>query len=432
MKTGRDVVKMLCLGANRIGFGTLAMVAVGCTICRGCHDGTCHVGITTHVKTVEEAELKGFKSFRPFHEKGSAHGIVNVFKALAEDLRIWIAKLGYTNPAELVGRADLLEQVDLHDRIDLSTLLKPAPQMPNKHAQPGGLHIARPRNIISRQITEEIARYTSKGEYELTYDDEQVMAMDRALGTHLCGAIKRREFSNVDLIRSVKLSFSNSAVPGNGLGAFLDEPVNILAEGGAQDGVGKCARGGRINVLKGLNHNGARLDGSVGKSFIYGAQGGKFIVQGDADTRACIRMSGPDVIFGGEIRQPLQDELGGLAARANLKGYAFEYMTSGRALVLGDPGPWMCAGMTGGAVYQRIQPEMNLTVDAIRRRIAAGSPIEIQPLDEKGEEDVHELLSYYIQTLELNNQPNAAQHLYALLKRPQNHFVRIAPPQRKK
>jgi glutamate synthase (NADPH/NADH) large chain len=258
------------------------------------------------------------------------------------------------------------------------------------------------------------------------------MAMDRALGTHLCGAIKRREFSNVDLIRSVKLSFSNSAVPGNGLGAFLDEPVNILAEGGAQDGVGKCARGGRINVLKGLNHNGARLDGSVGKSFIYGAQGGKFIVQGDADTRACIRMSGPDVIFGGEIRQPLQDELGGLAARANLKGYAFEYMTSGRALVLGDPGPWMCAGMTGGAVYQRIQPEMNLTVDAIRRRIAAGSPIEIQPLDEKGEEDVHELLSYYIQTLELNNQPNAAQHLYALLKRPQNHFVRIAPPQRKK
>ena len=134
----------------------------------------------------------------------------------------------------------------------------------------------------------------------------------------------------------------------------------------------KCARGGTITILKGLNHNGQRLDGSVGKSFAYGAQGGLFIVQGNADTRACIRFSGADVIFGGEVTEPLQDELGGLGSRSNLKGYAFEYMTSGRVLVLGDPGPWICAGMTGGIIYQRIQPEMNLTVDAIRRRIAAG------------------------------------------------------------
>ena len=94
-------------------------------------------------------------------------------------------------------------------------------------------------------------------------------------------------------------------------------------------------------------------------------------------------MSGADVVFGGDITEPLQDHLGGLGARANLKGYAFEYMTSGRAVVLGDPGPWMCAGMTGGVIYQRIQPEMNLTVDAIRRRIANGSVVQIQPLDDE-------------------------------------------------
>jgi glutamate synthase (NADPH) large chain len=211
------------------------------------------------------------------------------------------------------------------------------------------------------------------------------------------------------------------------MGAFIDEPVHILAEGGAQDGVGKGAKGGTINVLKGLNHNGARLDGSVGKSFAYGAQGGLFIVQGDADTRACIRMSGADVIFGGEIKQPLRDELGALATRANLKGYAFEYMTSGRALILGDPGPWLASGMTGGVIYQRIQPEMNLTVDAIRRRIAANSPVEISQLDDNGAQDVRELLQHYIQTLEINNQAEAAQHLYTLLKRPQSHFVKIAP-----
>lgn len=428
MKSGRDVVKMLCLGANRVGFGSLPMIAVGCTICRGCQDGTCHVGITTHVKTIEEAEMKGFKSFRPFAEKGSADGIVRAYQAIAEEVRCLTARLGFKRTQDIVGRADLLEQISLHDRIDLTQLLKPAPEQPAIFAQPGGLRVVRPRNIISRQITEVVAHYIKRGEYELTYDDEQVMAQDRALGTHIAGAIVRGEIPYSDRLKAIHLSFSNSAVPGNGMGAFLQHPVNILAEGGAQDGVGKCAKSGRISILKGLNHNGARLDGSVGKSFAYGAQGGLFIIQGNADTRACIRMSGADVVFGGEIREPLRDELGGLAARANLKGYAFEYMTSGRALVLGDPGPWMCSGMTGGAVYQRIQPEMNLTIDAIRRRIAPGSPVEIFPLDERGEEDVHELLTHYIQTLELNNQPEAVEHLYGMLKRPQNHFVKIAPP----
>lgn len=430
MKSGRDVVKMLCLGANRVGFGTMAMVAVGCTICRGCQDGTCHVGITTHVKTKEEATAKGFKAFRPFEEKGSPEGIVRVFNMLAEDIRIWVAKLGFTNAQDLVGRADLLEQFSHHDRIDLSKLLKPAPHQPKRVPQPGGRRLSRPRNVVSRQITEVVSRYVGRGDYELTYDDEQVMAMDRALGTHLCGAISRKQLPDTEALKAVTLSFSNSAIPGNGMGAFLNDPVHVLVEGGAQDGVAKGAKGGTISILKGLNHNGARLDGSVGKSFAYGAQAGTFIVQGNADTRACIRMSGADVIFGGEIMNPLQDSLGGIGARANLKGYAFEYMTSGRALVLGDPGPWICAGMTGGAIYQRIQPEMNLTLEAIRARIAPGSTVDIFPLDEGGVQDVKHLLNTYIQELELNHQAEAVDHLYRLLQRPQNNFVKIAPPQR--
>jgi glutamate synthase (NADPH/NADH) large chain len=255
------------------------------------------------------------------------------------------------------------------------------------------------------------------------------MAMDRALGTHLCGAIRRGELS-ADL-HAVHLSFSNSAVPGNGLGAFLDAPVDVMVEGGAQDGVAKCAKAGNVTILKGLNHDGKRLDGSVGKSFAYGAQGGTFIVQGNADTRACIRLSGSTVIFGGEVKEPLRDELGNLASRANMKGYACEYMTSGRVLIMGDPGPWLAAGMSGGVIYQRIQPDMNLTVDAIRRRIAKGATVDIFPLDEQGLADVHEMLHLYIQTVESNNQPEAVQHLYPLLRRPQDHFVRIAPPTRK-
>jgi len=419
---------MVCLGANRVGFATLAMVALGCTICRGCQDGTCHVGITTHVKTKEEAEKRDFKAFRPFEERGSPHSIVTMFDALADDIRKWAGLMGVSNLQDIVGRADLLHQRSHHDRIDLSQLLNPVPRGQRTQAQPGGRRIARPRNTVSKQITDIVTEYVSKGEYELTYDDEQVMAMDRALGTHLSGAIKRQALPQANRIQAVNLSFSNSAIPGNGLAAFIDDPVNVLVEGGAQDGVGKCAAGSKVSILKGLNHKGRRVDGSVGKSFAYGAQGGLFIVQGDADTRACIRMSGADVVFGGEISDPLNDSLGGLGARANLKGYAFEYMTSGRAVVLGDPGPWMCAGMTGGVVYQRVQPEMGLTVDAIRHRLAAGSVVEIQPLDDDGSQDLRELLNIYIRTLEENHQSQAAEPLYALLKRPSDHFVKIAPP----
>jgi glutamate synthase (NADPH) large chain len=430
MKSGRDVVKMMCLGANRVGFGTMAMVAVGCTICRKCHEGTCHVGITTHIRTKDEAVRLGLKSFEPREFDLAVQGIINVFNMLEEDIRIWAAKLGIHKITDLVGRTDLLEQTDLHDRIDLTPLLKRVPHAAKKPQREGGPRYARPRNTLSKQITAIVAESASHGEFEMTYDDEAVMAMDRALGTHLSGALKRQDFEGADQIEAVHLSFSNSAVPGNGLGAFLDAPINILVEGGAQDGVAKCARGGNVSILKGLNHNGVRLDGSVGKSFAYGAQGGTFIVQGNADTRACIRLSGADVIFGAEVTESLRDELGGLAARANLKGYACEYMTSGRVLIMGDPGPWLGAGMTGGVIYQRLQPEMGLTREAIKRRIAHGSILDILPLEEQGVEDVHELLSKYIHTLEVNNQASATENLYPMLRRPQDYFVRLAAPVR--
>lgn len=431
MKSGRDVLKMMCLGANRVGFGTLAMVAVGCTICRKCHEGTCHVGITTHIRTKEEALEKGIKHFDPRDFDLAVQGICNVFELLGEDIRRWTAKLGFTRAQDVVGRADLLEQIALHDDIDLTPLTQRVPHVPKRQPQPGVGHLlTRPRNTLSKQITSLIAEQMAHGETELTYDDEQVMAMDRALGTHLCGALTRGEIPNRDTLTAVHLSFSNSAVPGNGLAAFLDAPVDVLVEGGAQDGVAKCARNGVVAILKGLNHNGQRLDGSVGKSFAYGAQGGRFIVQGYADTRACIRLSGADVIFGSEVTEPLRDDLGGLATRANLKGYACEYMTSGRVLVMGDPGPWMCAGMSGGVVYQRIQPEMRLTVDAIRRRLAKGAMVDIFQMDEKGIDDVRDLLGFYISTLEHYNQAEEVAHLHALLSRPQDHFVKITTPKR--
>ena len=115
------------------------------------------------------------------------------------------------------------------------------------------------------------------------------------------------------------------------------------------------------------------MNGSVGKSFAYGAQRGRFFVQGSADSRFCIRLSGADVVIGGEPQGPIRDDLGGIADRANIKGFAFEYMTAGRAVVLGDIGPWACAGQTGGRVYMRVNDEWGLDREAIERRLGKGA-----------------------------------------------------------
>ena len=202
--------------------------------------------------------------------------------------------------------------------------------------------------------------------------------MDRALGTHLTGALTRfrhnwtwlpghggvgghretwrQPIDEIDSrsVPTTALRFFSSSVPGNGLGAYNAEPVRILVEGGAQDGVAKGISGGRVVIMKGYNHDGKLIDGSVGKSLAYGGTGGFVIVQGNADSRACIRLSGTDVIIGGEISKPLNDSLGFIGARANVKGFLCEYMTAGRVIVLGDPGPWICAGMTGGVLYLRL------------------------------------------------------------------------------
>ena len=101
-----------------------------------------------------------------------------------------------------------------------------------------------------------------------------------------------------------------------------------------------------------------------------------------------------------------------------------------RVLVMGDPGPWLGAGMSGGTIYQRVQPEMGLTIDAIRRCIAQVAIVDIHPLDDAGIADVRDLLGFYITTLEQNNQGEQAARLYTLMANPGDYFVMIAPPTR--
>ncbi len=255
----------------------------------------------------------------------------------------------------------------------------------------------------------------------------------RVLGTELAGLISRARIYHPDIAPPATmepladLHFNGGSIGGSGLGAFNVWGVDIRIEGGAQDGVGKTMFGGTIAVMKGRNRLGERVNGSVGKSFAYGAQRGRFFVQGSADSRFCIRLSGADVVIAGEPTGPIRDDLGGIADRANIKGFAFEYMTSGRAVVLGDIGPWACAGQTGGRVYMRVNDEWGLDRDALQRRLGKGALVSLQELDSEGLADVKELLGHYAQELERSEQHDEAQRVRAIAADAKANFLMSVP-----
>jgi len=426
LKTAYDVLRMVLLGADRVGMATMAMVAIGCTICRGCQLDTCHVGITTQIETMEQAQAHGLKRFVPQELDRAVDQLTRFFSLKAEELRKLVASLGFTSIRDLVGRSDLLSQESHSQEIDLEYFFQPvsAPQWLNERSA----HVLRkPLNQLTRSITEVVSQAYTEGSRELTFQEGSVGSTDRALGTHLSGEIARRRLYGKGWDARVELRFDGGSVAGNGVAAFNVDGMDVVVEGGAQDGVAKNAYGGKIAILKGRNPFGQYVDGSVGKSFAYGAIGGMLIVEGQADSRFCIRLSGADVVLAGEPERPVQDELGNIAARAQAKGFAFEYMTRGRAVVLGDPGPWICSGMTGGRVYLRHWPEMGLTQEAMQRRLAKGAKVVVQKLDERGVADVRELMSAYLDSLRQAEREEKAERLMRLLADPAAHFRMVLP-----
>ena len=302
---------------------------------------------------------------------------------MGEEIKELTAALGFTRTQDLVGRSDLLVQTQMHDRD------RPRPAACARRAgrMAGGIGSERTLRVLridrSQHVAATVASHVAGGNQQVALSEPTVLPDHRVVGTVLAGEMTRaRLYDPNNVPTTATLSFDDGSVVGNGFACFNVEGVDLTVEGGAQDGVGKGAFGGTIAILKGTNADGRRIDGSVGKSFAYGAQGGTFLVQGNADSRAGIRLSGADVVIGGEITEPIDDSRGGIATRANIKGFAFEYMTNGRAVVLGDPGPWLCAGMTGGVVYQRLVPEMGLDRAAIDRRMAKGAKITMADLTE--------------------------------------------------
>ncbi|WML49819.1 glutamate synthase-related protein [Neobacillus sp. PS3-34] len=425
IKSALDVMKVMLLGANRVGFGTLSMLAIGCTTCRGCHLDTCHVGIATQIDSEAQAKEHGLRRFVPRQLDLAVQGLINLFTGFSQELKVLAASAGIKNLQDAVGRSDLLEQINGQHQLDLSYLLKPLEiSQFSQHGENFSLQHAQEQVAVGAEYLDASIEQlnTSREFYSITSEQ-------RVLGSRVsCHRVRGRLDGSYRQLPAVKLAYREGSIPGNGLGAYNTEGINIVINGGAQDGIGKTAFGGSITVLKSPGKNGRYYNGSVGKGFGYGAQKGLLIAQGNADARAGIRLSGADIIIGGRIERPIsENEAGNIGSNANIKGFAFEYMTNGRALVLGDPGPWICAGMTGGVVYVRHQPDKGLTKEAIQRRVAKGAKVSVSALGEKGKKDLQELLGNYVEILAADGQKDEADELKALLATPENHFVAILP-----
>ncbi len=384
VKSAHDVAKLMCLGADRCGFATFAMVSIGCTICRGCQLDTCHVGIATQIETVSEATARGIKKFEPQELERAVVNLMRSFGAMREELARIAGHLGVERTADLVGRSDLLVQARALERVDLSALTgSPAPWRRERHAD------------VPVAVGATAAAVATGAETTAVLD-----ARDRFVGTPGSGEMARaRIFGGA--VPELRIAFGGGSVAGNGAAAYATEGLAITINGGAQDGAAKTALGGNVAILKAPNAAGRFVDGSVGKCFAYGAQRGRFLVQGSADARAGIRLSGADVVIGGDVR-----------------GFAFEYMTWGRAVILGDPGRWICSGMSGGMVFVRHDPSRGLDEAGLRDRLAKGAKVSVRELTDEDRAALDELLGAYADALSASGQREDASAIRALIWTP--------------
>jgi glutamate synthase domain-containing protein 2/glutamate synthase domain-containing protein 1/glutamate synthase domain-containing protein 3 len=323
LKTGRDIAIAAALGAEEYGFGTAALVALGCVMARQCHANTCPVGIATQ----REDLRAGFA--------GTADMLVGYLKLIAGEVREILASLGLTRLEDLVGRADLLRRrAGVVPSIVLDTILAPAraerPLAPLVERSPNGERPGRPSNAERRTILSSELLETLSADHPLSVTGP-IANTDRAYGTGIAGAIAAR-FGDRGLPEgSVQLAMTGSA--GQSFGAFALPGMRLSLIGDANDGLGKGMHGGEIVVAPAARERGRANQVLAGNAALYGATGGRLFVAGVAGERFAIRNSGATAVVEG------------------VGDHACEYMTGGTVVVLGTVGQNFAAGMTGGVIY---------------------------------------------------------------------------------
>ncbi len=323
LQTGRDVVIAALLGAEEFGFATTPLIAMGCIMMRKCHLNTCPVGIAT-----QDPVLRARFAGQPEH-------VVNFFFFLAEQVREYMARLGFRTFDEMVGRVDRLEArlASKHWKakgIDLSTILY-SPALPTRvarhciHKQDHGLEQALDHELMT-------AVKPALDEAKPVDVSFKIRNIHRSVGTMLSGEIARRYGAEGLPDETIRLRLNGSA--GQSFGAFLAKGISMTLEGDANDYVGKGLSGGRIIVYP---PRASRFPPEeniiVGNVVLYGATSGEAYFSGVAGERFAVRNSGASAVVEG------------------VGDHGCEYMTKGVVAVLGPCGRNFAAGMSGGIAY---------------------------------------------------------------------------------
>src|SRR5580658_5364316 len=323
LQTGRDVVIAALLGAEEFGFATTPLITMGCIMMRKCHLNTCSVGIAT-----QDPALRAKFQGQPEH-------VINFFFFIAEQVRQYMAQLGFRSFNEMVGRVDMLDPRQALDHwkakgLDFSAILH-SPQVPARIArrciqsQEHGLHQALDYKLI--ELAGEAL--SNRSPIEITLPIRNV---HRTVGAMLSGEIARRYGSEGLPDDTIRFEFTGSA--GQSFGAFLAKGVTLTLEGDANDYVGKGLSGGRIIVYPPRNSTFLPEENIlIGNVVLYGATSGEAFFNGRAGERFAVRNSGATAVVEG------------------VGDHGCEYMTRGLVIVLGETGKNFAAGMTGGFAY---------------------------------------------------------------------------------
>jgi glutamate synthase (NADPH) large chain len=323
MKTGRDIAMATLLGAEEWGIATAALVVEGCIMMRKCHLNTCPVGVAT-----QDPQLR--KRFT-----GSADHVVNFFRFIVQELREIMAELGFKTINEMVGQVQFLEpREDIshwkYSKLDLSPILykEPAPEnmaVCNTETQDHGLAKVLDWKLLD--LAKESLEYGTPVEATLP-----IVNTDRTTGTILSNEITRRYKAAGLPDNTIRFQFIGTA--GQSFGAFNTCGVTLTLEGDANDYFGKGLSGARLIVYPSKEATfKAEENIIIGNVAFYGATSGEAFIRGKAGERFCVRNSGANTVVEG------------------VGDHGCEYMTGGRAIILGPTGRNFAAGMSGGIAY---------------------------------------------------------------------------------
>jgi len=355
-KTGRDVVIGALMGADEFGFATAPLVAMGCILMRVCHLNTCPVGIAT-----QRPELREKFAGQPEH-------VTRFFFFVAEQVRELMAQLGYRSMDEMIGEVDRLEMRKSINHwkasgLDLSDLLYRS-ELPHDRRHTGkqehGLEEALDMTLL--ELAEPALSSGTKVEISLP-----VKNINRAVGTILGSELSRKYGLEGLPDATIEIELKGSA--GQSLAAWMPKGIQIRVEGDANDYVGKGLSGGRVIVRAPSTATYEPTENIIaGNVLLYGATGGEAFFHGLVGERFCVRNSGAEAVVEG------------------VGDHGCEYMTGGRAIILGQTGLNFAAGMSGGIAYVLDED------GGFAGRLNPLADVDLEPLDESDVEYVQNML----------------------------------------